>query len=142
MRIEIISTGVRRTGRAGRLAAHLAFALMLASPAVSQPQPAAPAVAAEEEPPHQKPAHDPGARVSKFEARHIRHACRERANERGLKGQDRERYLSRCFFGRRVNRKERRECAKLAAAQGLDKAAQRDFAQKCVAEKRGARPAD
>ena len=77
-------------------------------------------------------------KVSKFEARRIRHACRERANERGVKGAEREAFLSSCFFGRRVTRKERRECVKLAAAQGVaDRAAQREFVSKCVRERRG-----
>ena len=83
-----------------------------------------------------RPQHAP--RVSKFEARRIRHACRERANERGVKGAEREAYMSRCFFGRRVTRKERRECVKLASAQGIvDKMAQREFVSKCVRERRG-----
>jgi hypothetical protein len=102
------------------------------SPASSAPA----AVADADEASRAKTPHEAMPRVSKFEARRIRHACRERANERGVKGSEREAFLSRCLFGRRVGRKERRECAKFAAAQGLDKAAQRDFVRECLREQR------
>lgn len=120
----------------------IALCLLLAAAsqlsAQPQQQPAGPAVAADESAHPKTPREAGGAKVSKFEARHIRHACRERANERGVKGSDREAFLSRCFFGRRVGKKERRDCAKLAAAQGLDKAAQRDFVRECVRQRRSA----
>ena len=127
-----------------RLTFPLALSLAIASPAAAQPQPqpqppAAPgqAVAIDrEETGHIKLQHAP--KVSKFEARRIRHACRERANEHAFKGPEREAFMSRCFFGRRVTRKERRECVKLASAQGIvDRAAQREFVSKCVRERRG-----
>lgn len=131
-----------------RLTLPLVISLAVASPAAAQsqpqPQPQPPptppastgqTVATDnDETGHIRPQHAP--KVSKFEARRIRHACRERANERGVKGAEREAYLSRCFFGRRVTRKERRECVKLAAAQGIaDKTAQREFVSKCVKER-------
>ncbi len=81
-----------------------------------------------------KPAHEP--RLSKFEARRIRHACRERANERGAKGQEREAFLTRCYFGRVSHRGVRRDCAQLAAAKGVtEKNAVRDFVRECVKER-------
>ena len=126
-----------------RLTVPLALYLAIAAPAAAQPQPQAqpPAPAGQtvatdnDETGRIKLQHAP--KVSKFEARRIRHACRERANERGVKGAEREAYMSRCFFGRRVTRKERRECVKLASAQGIvDKMAQREFVSKCVRERR------
>ena len=78
----------------------------------------------------------PAANVSKFEARRFRHACLERANEKALKGAERESYLSRCFFGRAATRGVRRECAKQGAAKGLEKAALHDFVRECVKEQR------
>ncbi len=100
------------------------------APSPAKPQPPAPAKPAKEAP-----------KVSKFEARHMRHACREKANERGLRGSDRDSFLTKCFFGRRAQRSDRRECAKQAAAQGLDKAAQRDFERECLKRRaRGKQP--
>jgi hypothetical protein len=114
-----------------------ALCLLLAWAQPLAAQPPAPTVASDDSARAKTP-HEAGVKVSKFEARHIRHACRERANERGVKGLEREAFLSRCFFGRRVGRKERRDCAKLAAAQGLDKTAQRDFIRDCARERRAA----
>lgn len=79
---------------------------------------------------------EPQARISKFEARQFRHACQERANERGLKGADRESFLTRCFFGRRAQRGARHDCTKQGAAKGLDKAALHDFVRECLKEQR------
>lgn len=114
----------------------LCLLLVVASPLSAQPQaqPAPPVAADGNEAARAKAPREGGAKVSKFEARRIRHTCRARANERGVKGSEREAFLSRCFFGRRVGRKDRRDCAKLAAGQGLDKAAQRD----CARERRTA----
>ncbi len=82
------------------------------------------------------PAAKPHERLSKFEARRIRQACRDRANERGAKGQEREAFLTRCYFGRVSHRGLRRECAQQAAAKGLtDKTAARDFIKECVKER-------
>jgi hypothetical protein len=119
----------------------LGLSLLLAATAEAQtpPSPPAPASASQTAPDSDdlnKAKTQRAPRVSKFEARRIRHVCRERADERGVKGADREAYLSRCFFGRRITRKERRDCAKLAAAQGGDKAAQRDFLTKCLRDRR------
>jgi hypothetical protein len=79
---------------------------------------------------------EPQARISKFEARQFRHACQERANERGLKAADRESFLTRCFFGRRAQRGARHECTKLGTSKGLDKAALHDFVRECLKEQR------
>jgi hypothetical protein len=87
---------------------------------------------------HQSPgaAHDPKASLSKFEARRIRHTCQEKANERGVKGAEREAFLTKCFFGRSALRSLRRDCAKQGAAKGLEKPALREFVRECVKEQR------
>lgn len=83
-----------------------------------------------------KPPHEPSPRrLSKFEARKIRHACYGRANERGLSGAEREAFLARCYFGRVSYRVERQQCRAQAAAKGVDKAALRDFVRECVKER-------
>ncbi len=79
---------------------------------------------------------EPLPRISKFEARRFRHACQEKANERGLKGVEREGFLTRCFFGRRAQRGARRECTKQGIAKGLDKAALHDYVRDCLKELR------
>ena len=79
-------------------------------------------------------AREPAARISKFEARRFRHACQERANEHGLKGSEREGFLTRCFFGRRAQRGARKECTKQGAAKNLDKAALHEFVRECLKE--------
>ncbi|MGA8171401.1 MAG: hypothetical protein WB816_11325 [Methylocystis sp.] len=78
--------------------------------------------------------HDQRSSVSKFEARRIRHTCQERANERSVKGGEREAFLTRCFFGRTALRGIRRDCARQGAAKGLDKPALREFVRECVKE--------
>lgn len=76
------------------------------------------------------------ASLSKFEARRIRHSCQQRANDRTLRGSDREAFLTRCFFGRSAQRHQRRECAKQGAAKGLEKAALHDFIRECAKDPR------
>lgn len=82
-----------------------------------------------------KSGHDSPGRLSKFEARHIRHHCRDRANERSLKGAERDAFLTKCFFGRASHRTLRRECAQQGEARGLEKAALREFTRECVKER-------
>lgn len=98
-------------------------------PAVAAPPPtvAPPAGKSAREPPRR--------RLTKFEARRIRHACHGRANERGLSGPEREGFLSKCYFGRVANRVERQLCRQEAAARGVDKSALRGFLRECVRER-------
>ena len=73
------------------------------------------------------------ANLSKFEARRVRHACHERANEKALKGKEREDFLLGCIFGRSAMRRTvRRECRKQGLAKGLDRAALHDFMHQCA----------
>ena len=73
------------------------------------------------------------ANLSKFEARRVRHACHERANEKALKGKEREEFLLGCVFGRSAMRRTaRRECRKQGLAKGLEKAALHDFLHQCA----------
>jgi len=75
----------------------------------------------------------PGANLSKFEARRVRHACHERANEKALKGKEREDFLLGCVFGRSAMRRAaRRECRKQGLAKGLEKAPLHDFMHQCA----------
>ncbi|WP_036283598.1 hypothetical protein [Methylocystis sp. ATCC 49242] len=98
----------------------------------TRPSPATPAPAAASAP---NSGHDSSRRISKFEARRIRHACRDRANEHSLKGPERDAFLTKCFFGRASHRAVRHECAREGEAKGLDKAALRDFTRECVKER-------
>lgn len=83
-----------------------------------------------------KTAHEPARRrLSKFEARKIRHACQGRANERGLAGPEREAFLARCNFSRLTYRVERQQCRQQAAAKGIERAGLRDFLRECVRER-------
>ncbi len=92
-----------------------------ASPSTTQNGAAAPRPAA------------PGGNLTKFEARRVRHACLERANEKALKGKEREEYLLRCIFGRSAMRRAvRRDCRKQGLARNLDRAALRDFIHQCA----------
>jgi hypothetical protein len=122
----------------------VAAVIAIASSAAAQtPRPdqqpsavSAPPAAQQTTPPAAKPAHDAAPRLSKFEARRIRQACRERANEHGAKGAEREAFLSKCYFGRVSHRGQRRECAQQAAAKGItDKGAVRDFVRECVKDR-------
>lgn len=118
-----------------------AAALAIAGPAVAgsapraaTPEPAAGAPPAPSNPP--KSGHEQTSRrMTKFEARKIRHVCYGRANERALSGAEREAFLARCYFGRVSHRVERQQCRQQAAAQGLDKTAARDFVRECVKER-------
>jgi hypothetical protein len=73
-------------------------------------------------------------RLSKFEARHIREACRERALEKGLHTSERAAFLTKCYFGRA--RSFKKECTQQGVAKGLEKAALQDFVHACVKERR------
>jgi hypothetical protein len=86
----------------------------------------------------------PGANLSKFEARRVRHACQERANDKTLKGKEREDFLLGCIFGRSSQRRAvRRECRKEGVAKGLEKAALHDYIHQCAeAYYAGQKPAE
>jgi hypothetical protein len=75
----------------------------------------------------------PAGNLSKFEARRVRHACHERANEKALKGKEREDFLLHCVFGRSAMRATvRRECRKRGLAKNLERAALREFMHQCA----------
>ena len=75
----------------------------------------------------------PAGNLSKFEARRVRHACQERANDRTLKGKEREDFLLGCIFGRSAQRRAvRRECRKEGVAKGLEKSALHDYIHQCA----------
>lgn len=83
-----------------------------------------------------RPGHETGRRrLSKFEARKIRHACYARADERGLKSGEREAFVANCYVYRVAHRTERQRCRQEAAAKGIDKTALRDFLRECVKER-------
>lgn len=105
----------------------------LAQPQQLAPAPQAPAAATP------KSGHNSAGRLSKFEARRFRHACRDNADQQGLKGADRDAFLTKCFFGRVSHRALRRDCAKEGEAKGLDKNALREFTRECVKERAAAR---
>lgn len=103
---------------------------LIAPQGAASAAPASPTPAASAKSGHESPGH-----ISKFEARRIRHACRDRANDGGLRGGDREAFLTKCFFGRASHRGLRKECAQHGEAKGLDKAALREFVRDCVKER-------
>ncbi len=74
-------------------------------------------------------------RLSKFEARHIRHFCRDSLKERGLKGGERDAFLMKCYFGRVSQRALRHECRREGEAKGVEKNALRDYTRACVKER-------
>jgi hypothetical protein len=86
----------------------------------------------------QRAAHEPAPRrLTKFEARKIRHLCSGRAVERGLSGAERDAFLTSCYFGRVSSyRAERQQCRQQAATQGLvERTAVREFVRDCVRDK-------
>ncbi|MBG0810164.1 hypothetical protein IY145_12325 [Methylosinus sp. H3A] len=100
-------------------------------PPAFEPAPAGPPIVG-------KSAHEPAPtrkRLTKFEARRIRHACQGRANERSLAGPEREAFLGRCYFGRVSTRVERQQCRQEAAARGVDRSSLRAFVRECVRER-------
>lgn len=122
--------------------ATLALICFVAAPALAQPRaPAAtaPAPQSRQAGPSQNataaPAKATAGRMSKFEARRIRHACREHANERALRGAERDAFMLRCYFGRVSHRGLRKDCAQQGEAKGLDKNALRDFVRDCVKDR-------
>lgn len=76
--------------------------------------------------------HIPPSRLPKFEARRLRHACRDKADEQGLKDLDRDAFVLKCFFGQVSQRALRRDCAKGGESKGLDRNALADFVRECV----------
>ena len=131
--------------RASRLLSWMAgLALLLPGGAPLAQQPSAAPVPVLASPPatqsgattqHAAPSAATGSsgKLSKFEARRVRHACLERANEKALKGKERDEYLVRCIFGRSAMRRTvRRDCRKQGLAKNLDKAALRDFIHQCA----------
>lgn len=136
------SLGVGRRASAGEATNCVASLILMglavmAPPALAQtpgrsvatdPTPAASAPAA-------KGPHEHARHLSKFEARHIRHSCQGRANEKGLSGGEREGFLAKCYFSRVSHRGVRRECQLQAAAKGIDKSAVRDYVRECVKER-------
>jgi len=143
MKLVSAATRARRARRIGRWEV-LALALLLtafAPPAFAangaekppglEAAPGAPPIAG-------KSAREPAPsrkRLSKFEARRIRHACQGRANERGLIGPERETFLGRCYFGRVSTRVERQQCRQEAAARGVERSNLRAFLRECVRER-------
>ena len=86
----------------------------------------------------------PASSLTKFEARRVRHTCQERANEKALKGKEREEFLVGCIFGRSAQRRAvRRDCRKEGVAKGLDRAPLHDFIHQCAeAHYAGQKPAE
>jgi hypothetical protein len=74
-------------------------------------------------------------RVSKFEARRMRHACRDQAQRSGVGANGRSAFVSACVRLHIVARHFWGECKRLAAGRGLDKTAAEDFTRACVSEK-------
>ena len=109
-----------------------AFAARAQTPSTQEPTAERSAAAASEAKASRE---GPAPHFSKFEARHIRHICYGRANERGLKGSERAAFLSHCYFGRVSHRAARHACRKEGAAKGLDNAALHDYVRECVRER-------
>jgi len=135
-----------RAARCGGLRVLLACALSMMALA-----PAASAANGPDRPPTFEPAAPPALagksaqpaqarkRLTKFEARRIRHACQGRANERGLGGPEREAFLGRCYFGRVSTRVERQQCRQEAAARGVERGSLRAYIRDCVRDRLRAR---
>ncbi len=85
--------------------------------------------------PAAKGPHEHARHLSKFEARHIRHSCQGRANEKGLSGAEREGFLAKCYFSRASHPGARHECQLQAVAKGIDKSGLRDYVRECVKER-------
>ncbi len=132
----------RRSGATRRVSGALfcATLLLMAAAGDARAAPTAPendALTRQASPSNGKGAHDAAASsLSKFEARRVRHTCQQRANDRALKGSDRDAFLARCFFGRSAHRAARRECFKQGRTKGLDKAALHEFVRECAKEPR------
>jgi len=93
------------------------------------------ALAGEAAPPSAGAKSSAPGRLSKFEARRIRHACVGRANEGGFSGSERDAFLAQCYFGRVSHRGQRKECRLQGLAKGLEKTQLRDYIRECVKEK-------
>jgi hypothetical protein len=125
----------RRSGPAGFLVALAVLATLAAGSAAATDRPAPPLETGQSASPAAKAPHEPRRRMSKFEARKIRQACRGRADERNLAGAERDAFLSRCYFSRLAVRVERQQCRQQAAARGLADRAARDFVRQCVRDR-------
>jgi hypothetical protein len=123
------------------LSTALAFAPVAERDALAQAPHASPVVGTDPAP-RTAPSSKATGGLSKFEARRMRHACQERANEKGLRGQDRDTFLGRCFFGRAATRGIRRDCRKQGQAKGLDRTTLREFVRECVRERTHQKPGE
>lgn len=72
--------------------------------------------------------------LSKFEARHIRHTCRDEANKSATPT-GRKDFVSHCFQMHVSARRFTRECKNVAELRSLGKSARDEFLRACVAEK-------
>ncbi|MBI1867653.1 MAG: hypothetical protein HYS06_05075 [Methylocystis sp.] len=133
----LVASDRRSAGAAVRRASLILIAsMMVGSPVFAQP-PAYEGVSQSTatSAPAAKGSHAPVGRLSKFEARRIRHACHGQANERGLAGAEREAVLSKCYLGRVAHRGVRRDCHQQGVAKGLDKAVLREYVRECVKDR-------
>jgi hypothetical protein len=80
------------------------------------------------------PAQESAGRLSKFEARHIRHSCRDEAGKSAMPGGHKE-FMTHCFQMHVSARHFARECKGSAEFKALDKSAKDDFIRACVSEK-------
>ena len=74
-------------------------------------------------------------RVSKLEARQMRHSCGLRANEHGLKDKERDTYLDHCYVSGASHIVEIRACRIERERKGVDEQRRREFMRACVQEK-------
>jgi hypothetical protein len=126
------ATRCQRLTRGARLFGLIpAFSILLCGVADSQARPdiLAPGAARTA-----APAQEAAGRLSKFEARHIRHSCRDEASKSatptGRKG-----FMTHCFQMHVSARRFARECKGSAEFKARDKSAKDDFMRACVSEK-------
>ncbi len=79
------------------------------------------------------PAAESVPRVSKFEARHIRRACRDEAAKPGTQAPQKN--MSHCFQMHVLARRFARECKSAGEVKGLNGSARENAMQSCVSEK-------
>jgi hypothetical protein len=80
------------------------------------------------------PAQESMGRLSKFEARHIRHSCRDEASKSSTPTGHKD-FMTHCFQMHVSARHFARECKGSAEFKALDKAAKDDFIRACVSAK-------
>jgi hypothetical protein len=80
------------------------------------------------------PAQEPAGRLSKFEARHIRHSCRDEVSKSATLAGHKD-FMTHCFQMHVSARHFARECKVSAEFKALDKSAKEDFIRACVSEK-------